>query len=161
MTRDEEFGSDHRLLLREVARELKRVREARGWTRENFVDHLPSGISWRTLLSYENLDRDLSLPRFLELCVALRVSPLDVLVAAEEACDVGVEFRAVQVNLRDLIRDDATKYDLMRQWARNTVINNSALTSVEVTPDLMHEFAILMQCSSRDLALYLATFSID
>jgi hypothetical protein len=42
-----------RVISRAIGEELRRAREAGGWSRAQFVKLLPSGIGDRTLLSYE------------------------------------------------------------------------------------------------------------
>ena len=44
---------------RAMGEELRRAREARGWSRDYLVSRLPSGIGDRTLLSYEHGTRHL------------------------------------------------------------------------------------------------------
>jgi transcriptional regulator with XRE-family HTH domain len=53
--------------------EIRRAREARGWSRVQLVERLPSGIGDRTLLSYEQGLRQLSVIRFVEISRALGV----------------------------------------------------------------------------------------
>ncbi len=46
-----------RAISRAVGEELRRAREAKGWSRAQLVGMLPSGIGDRTLLSYEPAPR--------------------------------------------------------------------------------------------------------
>lgn len=43
-----------KMISRALGEELRRTREARGWSRTQLVERLPSGIGERTLLSYEH-----------------------------------------------------------------------------------------------------------
>lgn len=68
-----------RYVSRALGEELRRRREARGWSRARLVACLPSGIKGRTLLSYEDGTRQLTVVRLLELCRCLDV-PAPVLL---------------------------------------------------------------------------------
>jgi ribosome-binding protein aMBF1 (putative translation factor) len=43
-----------KVISRAIGEELRRAREATGWSRLQLVSRLPSGIGDRTLLSYEH-----------------------------------------------------------------------------------------------------------
>ena len=58
---------------RAVGEELRRTREARGWSRAQFVKLLPSGVGERTLLAYEHGLRQLTVPRLNEISQVLEV----------------------------------------------------------------------------------------
>jgi len=60
-----------KVISRALGEELRRAREALGWSRGHLVARLPSGIGERTLLSYEHGTRHLTALRFVELCRAL------------------------------------------------------------------------------------------
>lgn len=62
-------------ISRAVGEELRRTREAKGWSRQQLVSRLPSGIRERTVLSYEHGTRQLNVVRLVELCDALTVAP--------------------------------------------------------------------------------------
>lgn len=62
-----------KVISRAVGEEMRRTREAKGWSRNYLVTRLPSGIGARTLLSYEHGTRHLTLLRFIEVCRALGV----------------------------------------------------------------------------------------
>lgn len=70
--RSKQDDAQERALSRAIGDELRRAREAQGWTRAELVALLPSGIGDRTLLSYEHGTRHLTVLRLLELCRALR-----------------------------------------------------------------------------------------
>jgi transcriptional regulator with XRE-family HTH domain len=63
----------HRYVSRALGEELRRRREALGWSRARLVACMPSGIKGRTLLSYEDGTRQLTVVRLLELCRCLDV----------------------------------------------------------------------------------------
>jgi ribosome-binding protein aMBF1 (putative translation factor) len=46
-----------KVISRAIGEELRRAREAAGWSRLQLVSRLPSGIGDRTLLSYEPAPR--------------------------------------------------------------------------------------------------------
>jgi transcriptional regulator with XRE-family HTH domain len=62
-----------RYVSRALGEELRRRREALGWSRARLVACLPSGIKDRTLMSYEDGTRNLTVVRLLEVCQGLGV----------------------------------------------------------------------------------------
>jgi hypothetical protein len=67
-----------------LGQEIRRAREARGRSRVQLVERLPSGIGDRTLLSYEQGLRQLSVIRFVEISRALGVAASDLPARALE-----------------------------------------------------------------------------
>ena len=73
-----------RAFARILGQEIRRAREARGWSRVQLVEQVPSGIGDRTLLSYEHGIRQLSVVRFVEISKALGVAASELLARALE-----------------------------------------------------------------------------
>lgn len=64
-------------IARALGEELRRAREARGWSRPDLTRRLPSGIGEQTLLTYEHGSRHCTFVRLVEICRILGVSTLD------------------------------------------------------------------------------------
>lgn len=86
-----------------MGEELRRVREARGGSRANFVKLLPSGIGNRTLLSYESGIRQLTLTRLTELAEALSVEPATVVARGLQRARQRLDNLTLHVELAALL----------------------------------------------------------
>ena len=80
-----------RAISRALGEELRRTREACGWSRAQLVGMLPSGIGDRTLLSYEHGTRHLTVLRLIELCSALGVAADAVVAHALQRARIHLE----------------------------------------------------------------------
>src|SRR5689334_8344682 len=153
--------SDPELLTtmnRAVGEELRRTREANGWSRDLLVKRLPSGIGPRTLLSYEHGTRHLTLRRFVEVCQAMETTAPLVLGLALQRAQLYLDRLSLWVDLWQLADDNAGKYELMVLWANNKLIEHPD-GIVQVTPSAVREMATLMSVTSKDLATYLTEFT--
>lgn len=148
------------VVSRTLGEELRRAREAQGWSRAYFVAVLPSGIGDRTLLSYEHGTRHLTVLRFLELCVGLRADPLDVLGFSLQRAKVLLENMELTVDLRALLASQDPVFGPMRQWARNK-LNRHHDGVAKLTPAAVRELADFMGCAHTELAAHLARFIPD
>lgn len=147
-------------IARALGDELRRAREARGWSRALFVKRLPSQIGDRTLLAYEHGLRQLTVLRLLELSEALEV-PASVIVAqALQRARLYLHNITVRVDLRHLLQDNNMHYRPLFSWARNR-LNDSADGVIEVTPDGVRELAAFMGRTHREMSSYLAKFTPD
>jgi hypothetical protein len=124
-----------KVISRALGEELRRTREACGWSRMQLVSRLPSGIGDRTLLSYEHGARHLTLLRLIEICRAMGVDSAMLRSRALQRARIHMETMNFQVDLRELLRDCNTnsKFRPMIQWARNT-LNEDPEGIVEVQP---------------------------
>ncbi|TDV52460.1 helix-turn-helix domain-containing protein [Actinophytocola oryzae] len=145
---------------RAVGEELRRLREARGLSRAQFVGLLPSGIGDRTLLSYEHGTRQLTLMRFAELSWALEVEAPILFARGLQRARVLVEHLTLTVDLLALLVDTRVTFRPLAQWARNT-LNEHPNGIVEVEPAVVRNLARFIGCSPRELADYLARFAPD
>jgi transcriptional regulator with XRE-family HTH domain len=145
-------------ITKAVGEELRRVREARGWSRAEFVKVLPSGVGERTLLAYEHGLRQLTLLRLIELSWALEVDALTVLARGLQRARVLVENLTLEVDLHALVRSTNGTFRPMVQWARNT-LNEHPDGVVEVEPAVVRNLALFIGHPQRDLANYLARFT--
>lgn len=146
-----------RTISRAIGEELRRAREAKGWSRGHLVGLLPSGIGDRTLLSYEHGTRHLTVLRFLEICRALGNPAPGLLTQALQRARVELTNLVLCVDLRALLNDKNDKFRPMVQWAKNK-LNQYPGGVAELAPSSVEELAAFVGCSYWDLANYLARF---
>jgi transcriptional regulator with XRE-family HTH domain len=149
-----------RAISRAVGEELRRAREAKGWSRAQLVAMLPSGIGDRTLLSYEHGTRHLTVLRLVELCRALGVAAPTLLNQALQRARIHLQNLVLQIDLRQLLADKSDTFRPMFQWARNK-LNEHPDGVVGLAPASVRELATFVGCSHRELANYLARFIPD
>lgn len=140
-----------------VGEELRRAREAKGWSRAQFVALLPSKIGERSLLAYEHGLRVLTILRLMELCYVLDITVPSLLTQAFQKAGIHLTNLALQVDLRVLINDRSITYRPIVQWAKNK-LNKCPDGIAELTPSAVAELATFMGHEHRDLANYLARF---
>lgn len=145
-------------LSRAIGDELRRAREATGWSRLQLVARLPSGIGDRTLLSYEHGTRHLTVLRYLELCRALGFAAPTLLTQALQRARLELANLVLQVDLRALLNDESDTYRPMVQWAKNK-LNKHPDGIVELPPSSVAELADFVGYPYQDLANYLARFT--
>lgn len=146
-----------KIISRAIGEELRRVREAQGWSRGYLVSRLPSGIGDRTLLSYEHGTRHLTVLRFIELCYALNVATPTLLTQALQRTRIHLQNLVLQIDLRQLLNDQSPRFRPMHQWARNKLNENSHGVA-ELSPSSVRELATFVGCNYIELADYLARF---
>jgi hypothetical protein len=147
-------------ISRAVGGELRRAREANGWSRGFVVARLPSGIGDRTLLSYEHGTRHLTLLRFIEICRALGEVPPLLLNRALQRARIHLENLVLQVDVRQLVTQRDEEFVQMVAWAHNKLIKHPDGV-VELAPSTVVELADFIGCPATDLAKYLAGFVPD
>jgi transcriptional regulator with XRE-family HTH domain len=146
-----------KVISRAIGEELRRAREANGWSRGFLVTRLPSGVGARTLLSYEHGTRHLTLLRFIELCTALGVAPPVLLTQALQRARIHLHNLVLHIDLRQLLNDKDDRYLPLIQWAHNKLIEYPRGV-VELLPSSIRELATLLGCPYHELAGYLAGF---
>jgi transcriptional regulator with XRE-family HTH domain len=144
-------------IARAVGEELRRAREAKGWSRGYLVTRLPSGIGARTLLSYEHGTRHLTLLRFVEVCRALGVAAPTLLIWAFQRARIHLESLVLQVDVRQVVADRDTRFLPLVVWGRNKLVRHPA-GIIELTSSAVVELADFIGCSKGELATYLARF---
>jgi transcriptional regulator with XRE-family HTH domain len=154
---DSPRDESEKAISRALGEELRRAREAKGWSRAQLVSRLPSGIGDRTLLSYEHGTRQLTALRFIELCRALEVAAPVLLNQALQRARLHLQNLVLHVNLRYLLNDRSDTFRPMHQWARNK-LNENPGGVVELSPSSVRELAAFVGCGYEELAKHLARF---
>lgn len=148
-----------RAFAKVLGQEIRRAREARGWTRAELVEQLPSGIGDRTLLSYEHGTRQLTVTRFIEISKALGVTAVELLdQALRKARDLRTF--SLHVNLRAVLNDHQARFEPIRTWARNR-LQASPNAAVLLAPGTVLELAAATNLSHSELAAYLFEFTLE
>jgi transcriptional regulator with XRE-family HTH domain len=146
-----------KVISRAIGEELRRAREANGWSRGQLVAGLPSGIGDRTLLSYEHGTRHLTVLRFIELCKALGITAPKLLNQALQRAHIHLQDLPLEIDLRKMLDDRSDKFFPMVQWAHNKLIENPGGV-VELPPASVRELATFLGCPYHELADYMAGF---
>jgi transcriptional regulator with XRE-family HTH domain len=153
-------GATGAAIARALGEELRRAREACGWSRAQLVARLASGIGDRTLVSYEHGARQLTVARLVELAEALSITAPELLAQALQKAQLELQNLVLRIDLHRLLVDTDDQFRPMLQWARNRLIEEPRGT-VEVPPSAVREMAALLGCSRADLARYLAHFTAE
>ena len=148
------------VFARAIGEELRRAREAHGWSRAQLSKRMPSGNGERTLLAYEHGVRRLLLQKLVELCVVLRVDPGTINTRGLARAQLYLENLTLHVDLNSLLQDNGRggTFGPLRQWARNT-LNEHPDGIVEIEPAVVRNLALFMGCSHDALAKHLARFT--
>jgi transcriptional regulator with XRE-family HTH domain len=154
---DARAEQSEKAISRAIGEELRRTREARGWSRGQLVARLPSGIGDRTLLSYEHGTRQLTALRLIEICQALGVAAPTLLNQAMQRARIHLQNLDLRIDLRYLLNDHNDKFRPMHQWARNK-LNENPDGVVELPPSSIRELATFIGCAYLELANHLARF---
>lgn len=147
-------------ISRAVGEEMRRAREAKGWTRAQLVARLPSGIGDRTLLSYEHGTRHLTLLRFVEVCGVLGEAAPQLLDQALRRARVQLENLVLRVDVRQVEAQRDQRFMPLVRWARTKLLRDPAGV-VKLAPSTLVELADLIGCSNVELANYLGKFVPD
>lgn len=147
-------------IARAIGDELRRTREARGWSRAEFVARLPSGVGDRTLLAYEHGLRHLTVLRLIELSEGLGVGATIVLGQALQRAHLHLQNLALRVDLHRLLADDNNTFRPIFPWARNR-LNEAPDGIAELLPQAVRELAAFLGRTHAELARYLAQFTPD
>ena len=148
------------VISRALGEELRRTREARGWSRGQLVEQLPSGVGERTLMSYEHGTRHLTALRLIEIGHTLKVDAPTLLARALQQARIHVRNLPLEIDLHALLRDGSSTFRPIVQWARNA-LNEHPDGIAKVEPQVVRNLALLIGCGHDDLADYLARFLPD
>lgn len=143
-----------------VGEELRRLREARRWSRGQVVAMLPSRIGDRSLLAYEHGTRQLSLLRLAELSWALDVAASTVFSRGLQRSRLLLHRSTLAVDLRALAADERVHFKALVQWAKN-MLCDCPDGIAEVEPATVKHFARFVGCSEKEMTDHLLRFTPD
>jgi transcriptional regulator with XRE-family HTH domain len=145
-------------IARALGEELRRTREARGWSRAQFCRRLPSKIGDRTVLAYEHGLRQLTMLRLIELCEALEVDTSTVVALGLQRARLHLERLTLHVDLHRVVRDELVRFRPLRQWARNR-LNECPDGIAKVDASGVRELTAFIGCERQDLVTHLSRFT--
>jgi transcriptional regulator with XRE-family HTH domain len=116
--------------------EIRRLRKQRSWTRKDLNERLQSEISLQTLATYELGTRQVSVIRFVEICLALGELPHELLRRVHERVFTELPVGRIRVDLRKVVRDRAPELLPLRRWAAGRLAAEPTPQAGEVQLDL-------------------------
>lgn len=105
-------------IRRAIGEEIRRAREATGWTRKEFAERLPFDVHVQSIAGYEGGTVQCTTARFVELCETLGVSAPDLIAWAMQRAKVSLPLIGIQVDLHAVIADKSKELLALRRWAR-------------------------------------------
>ncbi len=111
-------GCEDAVFMRVLGDELRAVRRAKGWIREDVAPRIQEGVSLQTLASWELGQRHINVVRFVATCLTLEASPMDVLHRTWDRV-FGDSQDAWVVDLNAAARLPASDLAPLRSWARS------------------------------------------
>lgn len=147
-----------RILSRALGEELRRAREACGWTRAELADRLPSGIGDRTLLSYEHGARHPTFLRLVELGSVVGVDAATLMARALLRAHHYAETLTLRVDLHRIHAHKDDEFGQLMVWARHALVDHPG-GMVEVVPLVAKHLAWMVGCSHREMAEHLLRFT--
>lgn len=143
-----------------LGEELRRARNAAGWTRDELVERIVCDIEARTLATYEHGTRQCTVVRLVEICAALGVSASDVLGLALQRAHIHLDTIGLQVDLAALRDAAIPELRPLRGWARNRLAANIDGGGVAyLTTAALQELAMCCGLSRAELIRHLAAFA--
>lgn len=116
--------------------EIRRLRKQRGWTRKDLNERLQSDISLQTLATYEPGTRQVSVGRFVEICLALDELPHELLARVHERVFTDTPVGRIRLDLRKIVRDRAPELLPLRRWAAGRLAGDTGSQGGEVHLDI-------------------------
>ncbi|WP_301318864.1 helix-turn-helix domain-containing protein [Actinokineospora diospyrosa] len=143
-----------------VGRELRSIREHRGWTRLDLATRLNSEITSQAVATYEQGSRHCTVARFVELCHTLGTPAPWVLGTALQRAEIDLLTLDILVDLRTLALDERAELGLLRRWANNLLHSDGDYNGVvELKPAVVEQMAALCDLTHAQLASMLAEFT--
>jgi transcriptional regulator with XRE-family HTH domain len=116
--------------------EIRRLRKQRSWTRKDLNERLQSEISLQTLATYELGTRQVSVIRFVEICLALDELPQELLARVHERVFTDIPVGRIRIDLRKVVRDRQPELLPFRRWAAGRLAAVPAPQNGEVHLDI-------------------------
>lgn len=142
---------DQAVYQRVLGDEIRRLRKRRGWTRKDLNDRLQSEISLQTLATYELGTRQLSVVRFVEICVALDELPHELMARVHARVFIETPGNSVQLDLSHLAAEDDPALWPVRRWAADKLRADPRVTTVTVDRAALAFLATLCGVERGDL----------
>lgn len=135
--------------------ELRRAREARGWSQEELATIL--GLGQRTVAYYESGDRKLTVFRLIQFGRVLGSDGPTLLIRALQRARVDINNLTLRVDLRELLSDCGEYFAAVGRWAQKAM-SECPSGIAEVEPAVVRTLAMVVGCTHQHLANYLAQF---
>lgn len=145
-------------LRRAVGERLRIARKELGWSREFAGQQMPGQPVSRTLLSYEQGSRDLSISRLVEYSQVLDEDPPGILSCALVRVGMLTEL-TLYVNATDIARDLTSEFSRAQSWARRRSRQYPNETTVRLDPTAIRELAVVLEYEFIALSAYFYQFS--
>lgn len=116
--------------------EIRRLRKRRGLTRKQLNKRLQSDISLQTLATYELGTRQCTVPRFVEICLALDEMPHELMARVHERVFADAPRGRIRVDLRKVAADPQPDLLPLHRWAKGRLAQVRPTSSAEVQLDL-------------------------
>jgi transcriptional regulator with XRE-family HTH domain len=134
---------------RALGAELKKIREAKGWEREDVARRMSSNVNARAVTSWELGTRGLGFARLVDICEALEVSPSVVVASAMRACRIEQSPGEVYVDLTAVLKKKEKGFAGLRRWAESRLDSHAAVVRLE--PAVVEEMAVMLGIPQPDL----------
>ncbi|WP_245931754.1 helix-turn-helix transcriptional regulator [Actinokineospora auranticolor] len=138
-------------MLRAIGHQLRTARENLGWSRQQLVAKLETGVHAQTVATYELAIRQCSIGRFVAICEALGLNAPYVLETAIRLAEADPHHMVCAVDLRAVVRDRDPALEPMRRWARTQLTRDPDSPVVQLEPKLVAELAMFCGLSQADL----------
>jgi hypothetical protein len=138
--------------------ELRLERERQKLTRVQLLTIMGDPIGERALLFCENGRRELTLVRWVELCIGLDVDPTILLGLALQRTRYFLKNFPIYVHLPSLLRDHQPEFRKLDTWARYKRQRTGMNDVAKLTPAAITELADFIGSDRGRLAYYLAQF---
>jgi transcriptional regulator with XRE-family HTH domain len=146
-------------LTRELGHELRLLRKKRGLTLRRLSQRMFNVVSHKTLATYEQGIRGVSVERLFELCLAMDVRPQEVIAQVYERIHANTPHGWFMLNLSQVIHDEHQELLPLRRWAE-TSLNAGGLRAVPLTSGALEQLAGLCGMDTADLITLLGELVI-
>jgi transcriptional regulator with XRE-family HTH domain len=136
------------VLAKAIGAELRKTRQALGWTRKVLNGHLGRDVSLQTIATWELGTRKISVQSLFDSCGAMRIRPSDFLAAVEDRCEYGRD--EITVDIRDLAVHGPPGLAPARRWA-HARLRPDLPTDVRLTPEAVQILADLCEIEPSEM----------
>ena len=142
-----------------IGQELRRARDAIGWTRAELVTRLPFRVHVQTIAGYERGTVQCSTNRFLVLCGTLGISAPDALAWAMQRAEIDLPTIGAQIDLRAVVHDKAPDLLPLRRWARRRLKDNPSTGVARLAWPVIQELATVLGMGRDEFVRTLILFT--